>query len=152
MSIHRRKLLNQAGVGLAITALIVTACAGSNDPREQPTPNPATTATPIATTQTPSSLPDNAGSDTGINTTSSSALSVSTTSSTTPATASPQTTTVGNTAALRGIAAPYGQALTTLRTSNPVVFDEVLDLIRRTADRPDVIGMSWHSLVVARRR
>lgn len=53
---------------------------------------------------------------------------------------------------LRGLAAPYGPALTTLRTTNPAVFDEVLDLVRRTADQSDVIGMSWHAMVVAQRR
>ena len=52
---------------------------------------------------------------------------------------------------LRGLAAPYGPALAVLRESNPEVFAEVLDLVRSTAVRPDVIGMSWHAMVVAKR-
>ncbi len=50
---------------------------------------------------------------------------------------------------LRGLAAPYGTALTALRDTNPRVLEEVLDLVRLTASRPDVIGMSWHAMVVA---
>jgi S-adenosylmethionine-dependent methyltransferase len=50
---------------------------------------------------------------------------------------------------LRGLAAPYGPALTALRETNPGVLQEVLDLVRLTANRPDVIGMSWHAMVIA---
>ena len=52
---------------------------------------------------------------------------------------------------LRGIAAPYGPALTGLHESNPDVFEEVLDLVRLTAQRPDVIAMAWHAMLIARR-
>lgn len=129
MITHRWRTLIQASVGFAVTALMVTACAGSNDPREQPTPTPATTATPIATTQTDSSLPDNAGSDTGINTTSSSALSVSTTSSTTPATATPQPSTGGNAAArVPATTRPRSTTPATTAPRTSVVDNGVVDL------------------------
>jgi hypothetical protein len=129
MSIHLWKPLVQARVGFAITALIVTACAGSNDSMEQLAQTPATTATPIATTQTPSSLSDN---------TSSSALSVSTTSSTTPATATPQTSTGGN--AVARVPTTTRTRSTTPATTAPrtsVVDNGVVDLAGVVRSAPD---------------
>lgn len=51
---------------------------------------------------------------------------------------------------LRGLGSGYGAQLR--RLQGLPVLDEVMALIERTAARPDVIGLGWHAMAIARRR
>ena len=53
-------------------------------------------------------------------------------------------------ASLRGLGSGYGAQLRALQ--GLPVLDEVMALIDETADRPDVIGLGWHAVAIARRR
>ncbi len=53
-------------------------------------------------------------------------------------------------ASLRGLGAGYGAQLRALE--GLPIFAEVLAVIDQTATRPDVIGLGWHAVAVARRR
>lgn len=58
--------------------------------------------------------------------------------------------TLDSIASLRGICSGYGAQLRPLQ-GQPVL-DEVMALIDATAARPDVLGMGWHAMAIARRR